>query len=56
MLGEPEDLLYDLAANNMDPEDGCLRVHGPDDECVMAFTPFGIENIKELPSDLKETR
>ena len=56
MLGEREDLLYDLATNNMEPEDGCLRGLGPDDECIMAFTPFGIENIKKLLSDLKETR
>jgi hypothetical protein len=31
MLGEDEQLLWDLA-DEMDPEDGCLWIHGTDDQ------------------------
>jgi len=30
------------------PEDGCLTVYGVNDEGTMAFTSFGIDNLKEL--------
>ena len=53
MLGEDEALLEDIAAD-MDPEDGCLSVMDLDDEVfTTAFTPFGVENLKELLADLK---
>jgi hypothetical protein len=33
----------------MDPEDGLIWVYGPnEDEAVMAFSPFGIENLCNL--------
>jgi hypothetical protein len=32
----------------MDPEDGLIWVFGIDDDGVMAFTDFGIENLMEL--------
>ena len=39
---------------NMDPEDGRLTVIDLDDEVsTTAFTPFGVENLKELLADLK---
>lgn len=48
MLGEDEDWLLDVALE-MDPEDGCLAVYGLDDDNgIIAFTSFGIENLKEL--------
>jgi hypothetical protein len=47
MLDEDMDWLLDVALE-MDPEDGCLTVYGVDDEGTTAFTPFGIENLKEL--------
>ena len=47
MLGEDEDWLQTIA-DDMDPEDGCLRVCGTDDISITAFTPFGIESLKEL--------
>jgi len=56
MLGEDEALLEDIASD-MDPEDGCLSVMDLDDEVsTTAFTPFGVENLKELLADLKPGR
>jgi hypothetical protein len=46
-LGESEDWLFDVA-NEMEPEDGVIWVHGVGDEGVMAFTDFGIENLIDL--------
>ena len=54
MLGEDEDLLRRIA-DDMDPEDGCLWVLGPDEtDSTIAFTPFGIENLQQLLEDYKE--
>ena len=47
MLGEDEEWLQTIA-DDMEPEDGCLTVCGTDDISTTAFTPFGIENLKEL--------
>jgi hypothetical protein len=47
MLGEDEDWLFDVA-NEMEPEDGCLWIYGVGDEQTLAFTEFGIENLREL--------
>jgi hypothetical protein len=47
MLGEDEQWLQTIA-DDMEPEDGCLTVCGTDDLSTTAFTPFGIENLKEL--------
>lgn len=53
MLGEGEALLEEIASD-MDPEDGCLSVMDLDDGVsTTAFTPFGVENLKELLADLK---
>ena len=46
-LGEDVDWLFDVAIE-MEPEDGVIWVYGLDDEGVMAFTDFGIENLVEL--------
>jgi hypothetical protein len=32
----------------MDPEDGVIWVYDLSDDGVMAFTDFGIENLREL--------
>ena len=54
MLGENEALLEDIALMRMDPEDGRLTIIDLDDEVsTTAFTPFGVENLKELLADLK---
>ena len=47
MLGEDEDWLWDVA-NEMDAEDGLVRVYGPGDDGVMAFTDFGIETLTAI--------
>lgn len=47
MLGEDDHWLSDVALE-MEPEDGRLTVYGFDDDGTTAFTPFGIENLKEL--------
>ncbi len=45
-------MLADLAMN-LDPEDGCLWVMDDTEDGSLAFTAFGIENLKELLADLK---
>jgi hypothetical protein len=51
LLGEPEELLQDIAMD-MEPEDGCLSVLDLDDVSTVAFTPQGVENLKELLANL----
>lgn len=46
-LGETVDRIFDLAID-METEDGVIWVYGTGDDCVIAFTPFGIENLQEL--------
>ena len=46
-LGETVDWIFDLAID-METEDGVIWVYGPGDDSVIAFTPFGIENLQEL--------
>jgi len=54
MLGEDEALLEDIALMSMDPEDGRLTIIDLDDEVsTTAFTPLGVENLKELLANLK---
>ena len=54
MLGEDEELLRELA-EDMEPEDGCLSVLRPDDDdSMIAFTPFGVENLQQLLENYTE--
>ena len=46
-LEETVDRIFDLAVD-METEDGLIWVYGPGDDTVIAFTPFGIENLREL--------
>ena len=46
-LGETVDRLFDLTID-MQTEDGIIWVFGLGDNSVIAFTPFGIENLQEL--------
>ena len=46
-LRETVDRIFDLAID-MEAEDGVIWVYGPADDSVIAFTPFGIENLREL--------
>jgi hypothetical protein len=54
-LGESVDWLYDVA-NEMDTEDGVIWVYGLDNDGVMAFTDFGIENLVELTKIHKDQK
>jgi len=49
MLGEDEGWLWIIAAD-MEPEDGLIWVYGAGDDGLMAFSDFGIENLKQLVS------
>jgi hypothetical protein len=51
-LGQDEETLADLAMN-LDPEDGRLWVMDDTEDGTLAFTEFGIENLKELLAGLK---
>ncbi len=46
-LGETVDRLHDLAIG-MEPEDGIIWVYGIAEVEVLAFTPFGVENLLEM--------
>lgn len=46
-LGEDEDWLRDVASE-MEIEDGVIWVYGVEQDGVLAFTDFGIENLIEL--------
>jgi len=46
-FGKTVDQIFDLAID-MEPEDGVIWVYGPNDDSVIAFAPFGIENLREL--------
>src|SRR5271166_6831359 len=48
-------LLWDLA-DEIDPEDGCLWIHGADDQQTIAFTPAGMEYLRELLAEHKRNR
>ena len=47
-LGEDEDWLFDII-DEMEPEDGVIRVYGPPlGKDAVAFTAFGVENLRNL--------
>ena len=50
ILGEDEQLLWDLATD-MEPEDGCLWIHGTGGQETIAFTERGLEYLRELVSE-----
>ena len=55
-LDETVDRIFDLAID-METEGGVIWVYGPGDDSVIAFTPFGIENLRELSEmDLEHGR
>lgn len=47
MLGEDAELLWEVYVD-MEPEDGCLWVYGPDDQQIPAFTDFGLECVTDF--------
>lgn len=46
-LGESVDQIFELAIN-MESEDGVVWVYRPDNDSVMAFSAFGIQNLREI--------
>lgn len=46
-LGEDENWIAEIAGE-MEPEDGLIWIYGDGDDGIMAFTDFGIDQIKEL--------
>lgn len=52
LLGEDLDWLWDVAGE-MEPEDGCLWVHGAGDQQTIAFTPEGLDRLRELVEHYK---
>jgi hypothetical protein len=52
ILGEDEELLWDLV-DEMEPEDGCLWIHGSNDEQTIAFTAAGLEYLQEMLAERK---
>lgn len=46
LLGKTAEAIAEFA-ETMDPEDGCLWVAGVGDHGILAFTQFGIENLRE---------
>ena len=55
ILGEDEELLWDLATD-MEPEDGCLWIYGTGNQQTIAFTPAGLENLRELLTEHKRNQ
>lgn len=52
ILGEDEELLWDVATE-MEPEDGLLWIHDTGDQATLAFTDWGLENLRELIAEHK---
>ncbi|MEQ1956825.1 hypothetical protein [Mesorhizobium sp. CN2-181] len=55
MLGEDADLLWEVYVD-MEPEDGCLWVYGPDEQQIPAFTDFGLESLIDFIREHKANR
>jgi hypothetical protein len=53
-LCEDVDFLFDIAIE-MEPEYGLIWVLGLGDECVMAFTDDGVDNLVDLTGIQRET-
>jgi hypothetical protein len=50
ILGRDEQLLWDLS-DQLEPEDGVLWISDLDSVETLAFTDFGIENLREIIRD-----
>ncbi|RWB68904.1 hypothetical protein [Mesorhizobium sp.] len=50
MPGQDTELLWDVYVD-MEPEDGCLWVNGPDDQQIPAFIDFGLECLTDFIRD-----
>ena len=55
ILGEDEELLWDMATD-MGPEHGRLWIYDTDDQQTVAFTPDGMEYLREMLPQYKHNR
>jgi hypothetical protein len=55
ILGEDEELLWDMATD-MEPEHGRLWIYDTDDQQTVAFTPDGMESLREMLPEYKRNR
>jgi len=55
MLGEDEELLWDMATDT-EPEHGCLWIHDTSDRETIAFTPAGMDYLREMLPEYKRNR
>lgn len=55
MLGEDAELLWEVYVD-MEPEDGCPWVYGPDDQQIPAFTDFDLERLTDFIREHKTNR
>jgi hypothetical protein len=55
ILGEDEELLWDMATD-MEPERGCLWIYDTNDQQTVAFTPDGMEYLREMLPEYKRNR
>ena len=55
ILGEDEELLWDMATD-MEPERGCLWLYDINDQQTVAFTPDGMEYLREILQEHKRNR
>ena len=47
MLGEDEDWLHEIS-NEMEPEDGIISIYGTGENHTLAFTDYGIDNLRQI--------
>lgn len=50
-LGYDKDQLFDVACDQMEPEDGLIWIHDTNEKQTVALTAQGIEFLKELIED-----
>jgi hypothetical protein len=55
ILGEDVELLWEMVTD-MEPEDGCLWIYDTDDRQTVAFTPNGMEHLREMIPEYKRNR
>jgi hypothetical protein len=55
ILGEDEQLLWDVVTD-MEPEHGLLWIYDADDQQTPAFTPDGMEYLREMLPQYKRNR
>jgi hypothetical protein len=52
ILGEHEELLWNMVTD-MEPEHGCLWIYDTGDQQTVAFTPDGMEYLREMLPEYK---